>query len=190
MDRSPPATFAKRTGRSWLSRTAIFVVAAWSAAAPVPNALAMNATVNLTLSLTLSDFCTVSAANVAFGTVNAGSAATNTSQRIALTCNKGVILSLVALNDGLNPAGTVKQMAAGAERLQYRIDVPTGPAFDACPTAGAGPEWNATNTIAPASLFSVGGGAKQIKICASVPAAQYPRAGAYFDTVAVTAAYN
>jgi spore coat protein U-like protein len=177
-------------GRSWLSSTAIFVVASWSAAACVSDALAMNATVNLTLSLTLSDFCTLSAANVAFGTVNAGWAAINTTQRITLTCNKGVTLTAIALNDGLNPAGTVKQMAAGAERLRYRIDVPTGPGFDTCPTAGAGPEWNATNTIAPASLFTVGGGAKQIKICASIPAGQYPRSGAYVDTVAVTAAYN
>lgn len=154
------------------------------------NAQAATATNTFTVTATVTNFCTVSAANVAFGSVNAGVAAANTSSSMTLTCNKGVTVSSVALDNGANASGTIKQMASGTERLQYKIDVPTGATFQSCPAAGAGPEWNATNTIVATSLFATTGGAKLINLCASIPAAQYPAAGAYTDTVGITVTYN
>ena len=134
----------------------------------------------------------MSASNVAFGTINAGTAATNTAGRVTLACNRGATVTQVALNNGANASGTQKRLRkpATGEFLNYRIDRPTGATFSTCPAAGAGPEWNATNTIVATSLFTTTGGAKLINICASIPAAQYPTAGAYSDTVSVTATYN
>jgi len=146
---------------------------------------------NFTVTATVANFCTVSAANVAFGPVNAGVAATNSASSVTLTCNKGATVTSVALNNGSNGLLTQKRMiSAGGEFLNYLIDRPTGATFNTCPAAGAGPEWNATNTIVATSLFTTTGGAKLINICASIPAGQFPSAGAYSDTVAVTATYN
>jgi spore coat protein U-like protein len=147
---------------------------------------------NFNVTATVANFCTVSAANVAFGAVNAGAAAANTASTVTLTCNKGATVTSVALNNGANASGTIKQMKNGANTdvLAYNIDVPTGATFNGCPAPAAGPEWNATNTIVATSLFTATGGPKQINICASIPANQYPSAGSYSDTVAVTATYN
>jgi spore coat protein U-like protein len=145
---------------------------------------------NFSVTATVANFCTVSAANVPFGSVNAGAAATNTSNSVTLTCNKGATVSSVALNNGSNASGSQKRMTNGVDFLSYNIDVPTGATFNTCPAAGAGPEWNATNTIVATSLFTATGGPKLINLCASIPAGQYPSAGAYSDTVQVTATYN
>jgi spore coat protein U-like protein len=151
---------------------------------------ASPATTTFTVSATLANNCSVSAANVGFGTINAGIAATNTANSITLTCNKGTIVSSVALNNGANASGTLKRMINGTEFLNYQIDVPTGATFNTCPAAGAGPEWNASNTIVATSLFATTGGPKSINICASIPAGQFPSAGTYSDTVSVSATFN
>ncbi len=147
---------------------------------------------NFNVTATLANFCTVSAANVPFGVVNAGAAATNTANSVTLTCNKGATVTAVALNNGSNASGTQKRMkdAVSGDFLNYAIDVPTGATFNSCPAAGAGPEWNATNTIAATPLFTVTGGPKLINLCASIPSGQFPSAGSYSDTVQVTATYN
>lgn len=156
----------------------------------IPDTHGATASGTFTVTATVANYCTVSATSVSFGAINAGNAAVNAASSITLTCNKGATVSSVALNDGANASGTVKQMAFGAERLQYRIDVPTGATFQTCPAAGAGPEWNATNTIVATPLFAGSGGARLINICASIPAGQYPAAGAYSDTVSVDVTYD
>ena len=108
---------------------------------------------------------------------------------MTLTCNKGATVSSVALNNGANASGTQKRMTVAGEFLNYSIDVPTGGTFNTCPAPGT-TEWNATNTITATSLFTTTGGAKLINLCASIPAGQFPSAGAYTDTVQVTATYN
>lgn len=174
-----------------LKRSLVAVALLSTAALPFGSALAATAgPSNFTVSATVANNCSISAANVSFGTVNAGSAATNTSSTVTLTCNKGATVSSVALNNGANASGTQKRMINGTEFLNYNIDVPTGAAFNGCPAAAAGPEWNATNTIVATPLFTTTGGPKQINICASIPANQFPAAGSYTDTVAVTATYN
>lgn len=131
----------------------------------------------------------MSAANVAFGAVTAGAAATNVANTITLTCNHKATVSSVALNNGANASGTEKRMSDGTDTLDYHIDVPTGGTFNTCPAAGAGPEWNATNTIVATSLFAASGGPRPINICASIPAGQFPEAGNYTDTVTVTVTF-
>ena len=170
-----------------------FVLSAVAAALMATHGAAQAATAgpaNFSVTATVANFCTISAANVPFGTVSAGAAATNTANSVTLTCNKGATVSSVALNNGSNAAGTQKRMTNGTDFLTYNIDVPTGATFNTCPAAGAGPEWNATNTIVATSLFTATGGAKLINLCASIPAGQFPSAGAYSDTVQVTATYN
>lgn len=173
-------------------KLALSAALAASAAAGTGAAHAATASGTFLVSATVSNLCTVSAANVAFGTVPAGTAATSTSNNITLTCNKGVTFTSLFMNAGLNPSGTIKQMANGGERLVYNIDVPTGTSINTCPTAGTN-EWNATTGPAAANLtglFATGGGPKTIPICASIPALQYPASGSYQDTVTITATYN
>jgi spore coat protein U-like protein len=143
----------------------------------------------LSVTGSLANVSNFAGSNVAFGSANAGAAATNTASSVTLTCNKGATVSSVALNNGANASGTQKRMTVAGEFLNYNIDVPTGATFNTCPAAGT-TEWNAANTITATSLFTTTGGAKLINICASIPAGQFPSAGTYTDTVQVTATYN
>ncbi len=158
---------------------------------PYGAAQAATATTTFTVSATVANSCNVSSGNVSFGSVNAGAAATNTATNITLTCNKGATVA-VALDNGSNPSGTQKQMkdSVSGDFLNYNIDVPGGAALTTCPAAGAGSEWNGTNTVTASGLYTSNGGPKPIKICASIPVNQYPSAGSYSDTVQVTATYN
>jgi spore coat protein U-like protein len=173
-------------------RTLLAAAVAAAMCLPVGSAVAATAgPANFNVTATLANFCTVSAANVAFGAVNAGAAATNTSSTVSLTCNKGATVSSVFLSDGSNASGTQKRMKepVSGDFLNYNIDKPTGATFNTCPAAGAGPEWNASGIVAT-SLFTGSGGTKAINLCASIPAGQFPSAGSYSDTVSVTATYN
>jgi spore coat protein U-like protein len=170
---------------------AVMVAAAWYlGATPVHALTAGPSPFNVTA--TIANFCTVSAANVAFGTVNAGVAATNTASSVTLTCNKGVNVSNIVLDNGANASGTQKRMKGAVvttDFLNYNIDIPTGATFTTCPTPGTS-EWNATGITTASSLFTTTGGAKLITICGSIPALQYPSGQAYSDTVNVTVTYN
>jgi len=177
----------KRTNAMRLAG-AMAAAACYLGASPAHALTAGPSPFNVTV--TLADFCTVTAGNVGFGTINAGAAATNTASTVNLTCNKGVTAT-VALDNGSNASGTQKRMKGAVvttDFLNYLIDVPTN--STTCPAAGAGPEWNASNTFTATSLFTATGGLKTIIICASIPAAQYPSGQAYSDTVNVTVTYN
>ena len=183
------AVFAHRPGAAHIAVAAL-ASSVWMSIGPAAALTAGPA--SFTVGATLATFCTVSATNVAFGTVNAGAPVSNTAARVTLTCNKGATVTRVALNNGANATGTQKRMRdpVSGSFLNYKIDRPTGATFNTCPAAGAGPEWNNANRIVATSLFTTTGGAKLINICASIPAAQYPSAGNYSDTVQVTATYN
>jgi spore coat protein U-like protein len=166
-------------------------IAATALALPLGTAHALTAgPANFNVTVTIANFCTISAGNVTFGSVNAGAAATNTASSVTLTCNKGAQVTSVVLNNGTNPSVTQKRMKdpVSGDFLNYFIDRPTGATFNTCPAVGTA-EWNATGIVAT-PLFAVTGGAKLITLCASIPAGQFPSAGAYSDTVAVTATYN
>ncbi len=110
---------------------------------------------------------------------------------VTLTCNKGVTVSNIVLDNGSNASGTQKRMkglTTATDFLNYNIDIPTTAAFT-CPAVGTG-EWNATGITTASSLFTTTGGAKLIPICASIPSGQFPSGQTYQDTVNVTVTYN
>lgn len=151
---------------------------------------AATATGTFPVTATVANTCTVSSTGVAFGSYT-GTAVTNTANNIVVTCNKGVTITSLLIGDGANASGTQKRMANGTEYLNYSIDVPTGASLTTCPAAGTN-SWNGTTGPAGAaltSLFATTGGAKNISICASIPASQYPAAGSYSDTVTMTLTY-
>lgn len=154
-------------------------------------AFSATTTGTFTVSATVANNCSVSATNVNFGSVNAGAPATNTSQNITLTCNKGATITSLFLS-GANDSGSQKRMTVAGEFLNYHIDIPTGTTLNTCSTVGTN-EWSATNGPTGANLmglFSASGGPKLIPICASIPALQYPTAGSYTDTVTMTLTFN
>lgn len=161
-------------------------------ALPGASALAATATTTFNVTATVTSTCTVSAANVAFGSYT-GVALPNTASAITLTCNKGTAFTSMFLTSP-NTVSLQKNMkgpGAGTENLAYSIDVPTGNPMTTCPAAGSA-DWGAAtgpSTASLAALFATTGGSKTISICANVPAAQYPSAGAYSDTVTVTVTY-
>jgi len=145
----------------------------------------------INISATIVNACTFGSASVMLGGagIAAGTAVTDTSGTVNLTCNKGATVS-VALNNGANASGTQKRLRSGATTnyINYNLSRPNtlvdgGP--NTCPSL-PGTEWNATNTVVATSLFITTGGPKPIPICISVPASQYPPAGTYTDTVTAT----
>ena len=154
------------------------------------SAFAATATGTFPVTATVANTCTVSSTGVAFGSYT-GALVTNTTNNIVVTCNKGVAIASFFIGDGANPSGTQKQMAFGAERLAYNIDQPVATALTTCPAAGTN-SWNGTAGPTGANLsalFATTGGAKNIPICASIPAAQFPAGGAYTGTITMTLTY-
>jgi spore coat protein U domain-containing protein, fimbrial subunit CupE1/2/3/6 len=173
-----------------LKLAASMIVGAWYFGATPAHAATAGPS-PFTVNATIANLCTVSAANVNLGTVNAGAAAANSGSSVTLTCNKGVTVSNIVLDNGANATGTQKRMkglTTATDFLNYNIDIPTTAAFT-CPAVGTG-EWNATGITTASSLFTTTGGAKLIPICASIPSGQFPSGQTYQDTVNVTVTYN
>jgi spore coat protein U-like protein len=154
-------------------------------------ALPLAASAQINISATVAAACTFGSASVTLngGGIAAGSAVTDTSSTVNLTCNKGATVS-VALDNGANANGTQKRLRAPSTTnyIAYNLSRPNTlveGGLNTCPTL-PGTEWNATNTVSATSLFVNTGGPKPIPICISVPAAQYPQAGTYSDTVTAT----
>lgn len=154
-------------------------------------ALPLAASAQITISATVTSACTFGSAIVTLNGagIAAGSTVTNTASTVNLTCNRGATVT-VALNNGANASGTQKRLRVGATTnyINYNLSRPNtlvdgGP--NTCPGL-PGTEWNSANTVVATSLFATTGGPKPIPICISVPAAQYPAAGTYTDTVTAT----
>ena len=154
-------------------------------------ALPLAASAQINISATVVAACTFGSASVTLngGGIAAGSAVTDTSSTVNLTCNKGATVS-VALDNGANANGTQKRLRAPSTTnyIAYNLSRPNtlvDGGLNTCPTL-PGTEWNSTNTVSATSLFVTSGGPKPIPICISVPGAQYPQAGTYTDTVTAT----
>ena len=154
-------------------------------------ALPLAASAQITVSATVTSACTFGSATVTLNGagIAAGTAVTNTASTVNLTCNRGATVA-VALSNGANASGTQKRLRAAATTnyINYNLSRPNalvdgGP--NTCPGL-PGTEWNAANTVIATNLFVTTGGPKPIPICISVPAAQYPQAGTYTDTVTAT----
>lgn len=74
----------------------------------------------ITITLTVTNDCTITAPPVAFGSAPLVSAFGTVSQNISLLCSKNMVYT-VGLSAGSYPTGGRRQMGTGAARLQYDI---------------------------------------------------------------------
>jgi len=146
---------------------------------------------NLAVSASVASNCTISTVAVAFGAydpivTNAATALAGTGS-ITIACTKASVPTL-KLDLGATPAGSVRQMANGAERLPYELyQPPTNVAGVACGalttvwgTAGA----NILTTVAAPSKA-----ARTYNVCGTIPPGADVGVGAYADTVIATVTF-
>jgi len=74
----------------------------------------------VTVTLVVTNDCTITAPNVQFGSAPLPSAFGSVAQNITVLCTKGMAYT-VGLDPGLYASGARRQMASGANRLQYNI---------------------------------------------------------------------
>lgn len=74
----------------------------------------------VTVTLVVTNDCTITAPNVQFGSAPLPSAFGTVAQSITLLCTKGMAYT-VGLDPGLYASGTRRQMASGVNRLQYNL---------------------------------------------------------------------
>lgn len=74
----------------------------------------------VTLQLTVTNDCTITAPNIVFGTAPLPSGFATVSQNLSLVCTSGLNYT-VGLSGGGNPSAGRRQMASGANRLAYDI---------------------------------------------------------------------
>jgi len=159
-------------------------------AAALALGLPLAASAQINISATIANACSFGSvtATLAGATIAAGTALTDTSNSVNLTCNKGATVT-VALSNGANASGTQKRLKdAGTNFINYNLSRPNalvdgGP--NTCP-ALPGTEWNGANTVVATNLFATSGGPKAIPVCISVPGSQFPPSGVYTDTVTAT----
>lgn len=94
----------------------------------------VNVPRTLTVSLTVTNDCAITAPDIQFGAAPLLTAFPTVSQNIGLLCTKGLVYT-VGLSGGADPAGGRRRMSFGNNRLQYDIFKPdttvwgaTGPA--------------------------------------------------------------
>lgn len=143
-------------------------------------------TTTLNVSATVTSVCQLSApANIAFGSVQAGSTA-NASGSVTVTCNKGATVSATATS--LNASGTQKRMRIGAtaDYLDYQVWQPDLASLGAC--AAVKTDW--TGSLAMTSLWTAAGGPKVIPVCASTTPSNTNASGTYDDTLTVSVTFS
>ena len=92
------------------------------AAALLALALPLAASAQINISATVVAACTFGSATVTLNgaAIAAGSAVTDTSSTVNLTCNKGATVT-VALNNGANASGTQKRLRAGVDHELHHL---------------------------------------------------------------------
>lgn len=145
------------------------------------QAQAATATTTFQATAAVVASCSVSAANMAFGSINplAGTATDQTST-ITVTCTNGS-----GYNVGLNAGGatgatvTTRKMASGTDLLNYSLYSDTGRTVN----------WG--NTVATDTVAGTGTGAAQtLTVYGRVPSQPTAKLGAaYADTISVTVTY-
>ncbi len=132
----------------------------------------------LTVSMTVTNDCTITAPSVNFGSAPLVSAFPTVSQAISLRCTQGMVYT-VGLSAGSNPAGGRRQMASGSNRLAYDL-------FKADNTV-----WGSTTTARAASPGAADGTTLQtIPYTATIYQSQTtPPAGTYTDNVVVDVSF-
>ena len=175
-----------------LNRTAAVLCVAIGTAlmSSAPAYAAGTANSNLAVSASVASNCTISTAAVAFGAydpivTNAVTALTGTGS-ITIACTKASVPTL-KLDLGANPAGAVRQMASGAERLPYELYQPlTNVAGAAC---ASGTVWGTAGANILTTVAAPSKAARTYNVCGSIPGGADVAVGAYADTVIATVTF-
>jgi spore coat protein U-like protein len=167
--------------------TALAVSAAATLFAGHAAAQSSPQTANLAVSASVAANCAVSTTPLDFGNYNPLSAATVTGTgTIQLRCTRGTTPA-IALNAGVNAAGSQRRMTAGGEYLAYNLVRPTSNTPGAaCPGVGSGTAWDSTPwTLTSAANSSL----RTYNVCGELPGSQDVSAGTYTDTVVATVTF-
>ena len=170
--------------------TAICVAMGTVLATSLP-ANAGTATANLQVTASVASNCTISTAALAFGAydpivTNALTALIGNGS-ITIACTKASVPT-IKLDLGVNPTGSVRRMASGAERLPYELyQPPTNVAGAAC---GALTQvWGTIGTAILTTVAAPSKAARTYNVCGSIPGGADVAVGAYADTVIATVTF-
>jgi spore coat protein U-like protein len=97
---------------------------------------ASNVSRTLTVSLTVTNDCSITAPDIQFGSAPLLSSFPAVGQNIGLLCTKGLAYT-VGISAGNNASGGRRQMASGSNRLQYDVFKPNATVWGATGTARA-----------------------------------------------------
>jgi spore coat protein U-like protein len=137
-----------------------------------------NSTTTFTATATILSSCTVSAANLNFGTVGVLSSNVDATNSVSPTCTNGTPYN-VGLNQGLNGSSvTTRQMNAGAARVNYSLFRDSARTLNWGNTVG-------TDTVAGSGV----GSAQSLTVYGRILPQATPAPGAYNDTIVVTVTY-
>ena len=154
----------------------------------VVTAQAATATGTLTVQMTISASCTISAATLNFGSLPGTSViagATNASVNVSVTCTNGSPYS-VAMNNGANASGSQRRMTNGTSFINYNLYTDAG-RTSLWTTATSSTTCTSTNSC---FLGTGNGAAQSIPVFGQVPAVgSAPTASTYTDTVTMTITY-
>ena len=128
----------------------------------------------LTVSLTVTNDCSITAPDIQFGSAALLASFAAPSQNIGLLCTKGLVYT-VGLSPGANPVNGRRQMASGANRLQYDIFKPDATVWGASGAARASGAAAATGLASQLMPYTA-------RIYTDQP---LPAAGSYTDSVVV-----
>lgn len=163
-------------------------VAALLSLCSVVMAQAATATGTLTVQMTITASCTISAATLNFGTLPGTSViagATNASVNISVTCTNGSPYS-IAMNNGANASGSQRRMTNGTSFINYNLYTDAG-RTNPWTTATSSTTCTSTNSC---YLGTGNGAAQSIPVYGQVPAVgSAPTASTYTDTVTMTITY-
>ena len=149
------------------------------AALTLPSAPALAATTTTTFNVTATVLakCTISAANLAFGSYDATAANLDASSAITVKCNNGKTYD-VGLNAGSFSGATV------SARSMSGTD-PAGLAYTLYRETGRTSNWG--NTVSSDTVSGTGNGSNQTLIVyGRIPTGQFVTAGSYSDTITAT----
>jgi len=150
-------------------------------------AQAATATSNLTVQITVTDSCTISAGGsvVNFGLRSIISANLDATTVIAVQCTSSSPWS-VGLDNGQNVSGSQRRMTNGSSFVNYNLYTDSGRTNPWLTTSSAG---SCTGGAGTCVLGTGNGGFQFITIYGRVPGPQTPVAGFYSDTVIATVTY-
>ena len=177
------------TGKQVLSRLA---AAAGLLLLTCNAANALQATTTFTVTATVLSNCTISAANLSFGTYNPLSpSANNATSTVTITCTKNAA-STIGMDLGIHTVAGVRNMQNGTDVIAYSIGQPPNNTVGTACTFPAAPAWTTSGgglfspTAAPSKA------ARIYNVCGSIaPGQDVPGSVAgivYSDTV--TASVN